>query len=328
MPITEKQIERRKNYLGSSDMPAILGMFPKKEIDQKDEIKSWFPTPIDIWNNKVYDIEQKEGSEIMKRGQYLEPSLLKFASDRTGIKIMPNQFRAKGIFGANCDGIGYERTKGNKIVWLPIGFEAKTTSMWKGWEEEGTDMVPDYVACQVHHQMYCGDFERVYIPVLLPAFGRLAMKMYLIERNEKIIANLVQLGTEWWENHVIAKIPPLHEEPAKYEILKLIRRVPKKVIEFPVEAMQFVDEWDAAKKQRIMWEKDEEKAKCRVIEVLAEAEGANLPDGAILTFLRQRGADNIDRTLLKDKWPDVYKEVATPVEFPALRMKGRKKNEQ
>ena len=316
MTITDKQIERRRNYLGSSDMPGILGMNPEG-----------FSTAIDIWNKKVYDIEQREGSEAMKRGQYLEQGMLDFAADKTGLKIMPNQFRVKGIFGANCDGIGYEREK-EKIVWLPIGFEAKTTSMWEGWGDEGTDQVPEYVACQVHHQMYCGDFEKVYIPVLLPAFGRLQMKLYLIERDEEVIANMVRIGTEWWEKYVVGLTPPPHMKPAKYEILKLIRREPKKVIDFPVEAMQFVDEWDAAKAQETMWKKNKERARDTIVEVLGNAEGATLPDNnGQLTYLRQHGADAIDLQALKDKYPDIYKEIATPNEFPVLRLKGRKKND-
>jgi len=319
MSITEHQLSQRRKYLGSSDMAAILGLSP-------------FQTPIDIWNLKVYGLEKsdKEKPDFIARGNYLERGLIQFAQDKTrkihpklDLRIQCNQFRAKGVFGANLDGLAFHYISENgrkRKEFLPIGYEAKTTSMWEGWgEEEETDQVPDYVALQCHHQMYAADLEMVYIPVLLPAFGRLNMRLYKINRDDKVIRQIVKLGIEWWEKYVETKTPPPHSEPPNIEILRNLQREPKKTIDLSDDSK--IKNWLAKRETRLAAEKSEKEALAELIELLGDAEGARLPDGSVLTYLKQRGADRIDRKLLKSKYPEIYSEVASKTTFRVPRIK-------
>lgn len=318
MPVTQIQIAKRKQYLGSSDMAAILELSP-------------FQTAIDVWHLKIYGTEKAEGEEkdYLARGNYLERGLIQFAEDHTrklhpelDLHIQCNQFRVKSIFGANLDGQAFHYVKmngGKKKEFLPIGYEAKTTSMWEGWGEEKTDQVPDYVALQCHHQMYAADLRTVYVPVLLPAFGRLNMRLYKITRDEKVIEQIVKLGTEWWKKYIITKIPPPHSEPAKLEILKRIKREPEKVIDLQDDSI--IQNWLEAKEDKKAAEKKEKETLASVIEILGDAEGARLTDGSLLIYLKQKGADRIDRTLLKANYPEAYKMVSKENYYRVLRIK-------
>lgn len=303
MPITEKQIERRKSYLGSSDMAAICGLSP-------------WDTAKDIWIKKVFPLTPGKGTEATERGIYLESGLLDFASQKTGYRITRNQFRAKGIFGANIDGLA--RLNGG---FLGIGFEAKTTNLSAEWGEEGTDQVPDYVALQCHHQMYCADLERVFIPVLTTYFGRLDMRLYKIERDDKLIAKLVDIGSEWWEHYVVPKTPPPQDTPARIELLKRIEREPEKVIAL---ADELVSTWDAAQKARLEAEKMEKQALATLLEALGDAEAGMLSNWSMFTYLEQKGADRIDRKLLQSKYPEIYAEIASPTTHRTPRIKKAK----
>lgn len=303
MPITETQIEKRRQYLGSSDMAAICGLNP-------------WNTAKDVWIQKVYPLAPGKGSPDTDRGTFLENGLLEFASKKTDFKITRNQFRAKGIFGANIDGIA--RNGGG---FLPIGFEAKTTNLSAEWGEEDTDRVPDYVALQCHHQMYCGGLERVFIPVLTTLFGRLDMRLYRLERDDKLIAKLVKIGTEWWDTYVIPKVPPPQDTPARIELLKRIERVPEKVIDI---SGIIVYGWEVCREKRLDAEKEERIAFARVLDALGDAEAGTLSGGRIFIYMEQPGADRIDRKVLKNKYPEIYKEIATETFHRVPRLKKPK----
>jgi len=301
MPITAKQVERRKQYLGSSDMAAICGLNP-------------WDTAKDVWIKKVFPLTPGKGTEATERGIYLESGLLDFASQKTGYKIIRNQFRAKGIFGANLDGLA--RLNGSS---MPIGFEAKTTNLSAEWGEEDTDQVPDYVALQCHHQMYCADLERVFIPVLTTSFGRLDMRLYKIERDDALIAKLVKIGTDWWEAYVVPKIQPADGPPARIELLKRIEREPGKIVDIPDD---LVAHWDDIRRRRLDTKKLEEEALAYILQALGDAEtGGRLSDGSIFTYLEQKGADKLDLKLFRSKYPEIYAEISTPTTHRTPRIK-------
>ena len=311
MPITEKQKEKRQLYLGSSDIAAILGMNPWK-------------TPIDVWNEKVYPIDEKSKSGAIQIGNFLEKGLIEFAAEETNHKIFLNQFRVKGIFGANLDGQAYQRING-RLEFLPIGYEAKTTSIAEGWGDEGTDDVPDYISIQCHHQIYAAALETVFIPVLIPHFGRLHMKLYRIDRDEKILRDIVRLGKAWWKKYVETKTQPPAEGTPSLEILKRIRREPETFAEPSNEVA--VNEWMGARQERLDAEKREKTALATILEQLGTAEAARLSDGSVFTYMKQRGADRLNRKLLKSKYPEVYTDVSSENIFRVPRIKpvGREK---
>ncbi len=94
MPITEKQREQRKNYLGSSDAPAIVGVDPWK-------------TPADVYLSKVQNILEKEPGEAAQIGNLCEDAILKWFRKETGFKITRNQFRVhnNGFMAAHLDAV-------------------------------------------------------------------------------------------------------------------------------------------------------------------------------------------------------------------------------
>jgi len=309
MAITKKQIERRRRYIGSSDIAAICGLSP-------------WATARDVWVRKVYSLAPDKETADTSRGNYLEDGLLRFAEQKSGYRIARNQFRTKGVFGANLDGLAFQYISGNgrkKKEYLPVGFEAKTTNLSAEWGEEDTDQVPDYVALQCHHQIYCADLERVFVPVLTTHFGRLNMRMYRIERDDEVIARLVKIGTDWWNKHIVQKEPPPQDEPARIELLKRIERVPEKTTVIPTE---LVDNWKKFRQERLDAEKREKKAFAALLESLEDAEAGITPEGEWFTYLEQKGADRIDRKLLKSRFPEVYSEVAMPTTYRVARLKN------
>jgi len=239
MGITEYQRKQRSKFIGSSDIAAIAGLSP-------------FATARDVWCEKTYDMEPRKESTEMRRGNYTELSLLKFAEDELGTKITPNQRRVKGVCAANIDGIC---RLPNSRAFSKDGIEAKSSNC--GWEYgvEGTDQVPDFVALQCAHEMYCGELERIFIPVYAVRFGRMSMELFRLNRDEDIIKKIVKIATNFWYNHVLMGIIPPGATPVNIEILKRIRREPEKIIAF--DNSDTVLAWEAARKKRLEAEKAE-----------------------------------------------------------------------
>jgi len=316
MPITAKQREDRRNHLGSSDMAAIMGL-------------SLYKSPMDVWLEKVYDTEPAEETKAMRIGNRFEAGLLEEGAERVradepeimkrfpGLKFQSNQFRVKDIFGAHLDAQGYEQKNGKKIF-VPIGQEAKTTSKWEGWGDEGTDQVPDDVALQVHHQIYAASLEIVFIPVLTVSFGRLDMRLYKIERRPGIEEKIIHFGQHWWEQHVIAKKPPVDSGPASLDVLKRIRREPETVVDIPAID---VDLWQELREKRLEAGKKEKEALARALGLIGNNEAGRLPDGRMLVFRPELAADKIDRAILRSQWPEIYSKIATKTtrRVPRLR---------
>ena len=271
MPITAKQKKRRRHYIGSSDCAALLGLDPWK-------------TPIDVWFAKVYETEDIRDTRAMERGSYLEEGLLRWAAHRLGqVKITRNQFRVadNGIFACHLDAI--IRTKKGEHAREAI--EARTTSLVDEWGEEVTDQIPGYVRVQCQEQMMCDPhIERIHVAVLMPGPKSIDMKMYLVERDDKVIGMIEQHGLEFWNSHVLTRIPPETTSVPDMRILKAIKREPEKLVEIDEK---LVASWQTACEYRLNAEKSENGFKALVIAALGDAEGALLPDGSLITFMEE-----------------------------------------
>ncbi len=98
----------------------------------------------------------------------------------------------------NLDGwiVGHENGKGI--------FEAKTAHYMLRGDWEGDD-VPNAYLLQCQHNMLVMDADFAYLAVLI---GGNTFKYYYIERDEELIAYLLQIETNFWNNHILTRIPP------------------------------------------------------------------------------------------------------------------------
>lgn len=98
----------------------------------------------------------------------------------------------------NLDGwiVGHEKGKGI--------FEAKTAHYMLRGDWEGDD-VPNAYLLQCQHNMFVMDADFAYLAVLI---GGNTFKYYFIERDHELIASLFKIESNFWEHHVLPRIPP------------------------------------------------------------------------------------------------------------------------
>lgn len=283
MPITKEQLERRKNFIGSSDMAAILGLDP-------------FRSAYDIYLSKTADLEDEKKVEHLTLGNEFEPIILARAEKQLG-KLKPNVTCApddKSLpFESNVDAIALERDDN------PV--EAKMSGVFwpiaEVWGEPGTDQVPHRITVQCHVHMICTGKKLCYVPVLM--WG-LKSVMYEVPFDEVIADTIIEKGKDFWQNNVLAKMPPEDSIPS-LDMIKRVRREPDKTVDVSDDT---VTDWMASRDARLAAEKTEDKAKALLIAELGDADGGKSSKGMV-TFYEQ-SSQRVDSEEIKLLFPGRY----------------------
>lgn len=304
MAITEQQRVNRRGFLGSSDIAALF-------TDDDGKSLNPFKTARDVWASKVYELEPVT-SKAMDRGNRYEHVLLEYAEQELGVQIETapeKMWHESGIFACNLD--GFTLSEPRSIV------EAKTTGMAQEWGEPWSDQVPFRVNLQVQQQMMCTGIAKTYIVVLMGRYG-LTEEIYEVEANEPIQQAIRVRGEQFWNDYVLTKTPPPEAEPGNITVFKRIQREPEKEVEIPKEK---IDAWLEAKEAARLIKKQVDSALADVLAHLGDAEAAPYDGEKRFTYMMRKGADKLNRTRLRESYPDIYAEVAEPNSYRVATLK-------
>ena len=304
MPITEHQRQQRRKYLGASDAPAILNLYPA----------AFNRGPSAVYWSKMVDA-LSEPTEAMQTGNRLEGPLVSFAAEQLGVSVRRNQFRVNSIFCANMDALIEGKREAIECKYVGPAAADK-------WGAPGTDEVPDYVVAQVLHQMFVVGLDRVWIAAAI-ARWTLEWVLYCVERNDDLADRMAAIEVRFWEEHIVPQIPPTDETPP-LEILKGLRREPQSVVDLDATVLADWESLEAAKAEVEAVESAKKAAYARVVHALGDAEAGLLPDRRLITYLSQRGAPRFNMDLFRANHPKLYQEYATETSHRVLRIKTPK----
>lgn len=190
----EEWLLMRKQGIGSSDAATSIGLNP-------------YQSALELWMVKtgrdelLPKIDPNDESHPTYWGNILEPIVAAHYTKRTGFKVRktnailqhPND--DKGWMLANID----YSIVGCKDVQI---LECKTAGefgsrLWR-------DGVPEYIQCQVQHQLAVTGRQAADVCVLL--HGQ-KIEIHRLERDEEVIDRLIELERRFWE-YVISDTPP------------------------------------------------------------------------------------------------------------------------
>jgi putative phage-type endonuclease len=260
MPISKAQLEDRKNHLGASDIPAIMGVDP-------------FKTAYDVWLDKTGKLEPQAQTKVMLRGNLLETPILDWFHLVTGLAITRNQKRSaksRGIpIASNCDAI--VNASGDPV-------EAKSQGCYSNetWGAEGTDEVPDRIILQAHAQMICTGAKMCHIPAYL-AYREFAL--FIVNLNPELKDLLIQEAINFWEQHVEKDIPP-QGNPSVGTVSRVIRTPNKTVTVDP----DLILRYKACASTVTNAKKLQNEAKAELLAALGDAECGDAGDGLTCTY--------------------------------------------
>lgn len=182
----EDWLQYRKQGIGGSDAGAICGFNP-------------YRTAMQVYYDKTSDVIEDIDNEAMRQGREFEEYVARRFTEETGKKVR----RANAMFYDEKNPFMLADVD-RMIVGENAGLECKTASpfMAEYWKD---DKIPLSYQMQCYHYMSVCNTDAWYLAVLI--YGR-EFKVYKLERDEEIIANLIQLEKNFWENHVLARILP------------------------------------------------------------------------------------------------------------------------
>lgn len=182
----EEWLRYRKQGIGGSDAGAICGFNP-------------YRTAMQVFYDKTSDEIEDIDNEAMRQGRELEDYVAQRFVEETGKKVR----RANAMFYDERNPFMFADVD-RMIVGENAGLECKTVSpyMAEHWKD---DKVPLSYQMQCYHYMSVCNADRWYVAALI--YGR-EFKVYTLERDEEIIANLIHLEKNFWENHVLKRVLP------------------------------------------------------------------------------------------------------------------------
>ena len=182
----EEWLRYRKQGIGGSDAGAICGFNP-------------YRTAMQIYYDKTSDEMEDIDNEAMRQGRELEDYVAKRFIEETGKKVR----RANAMFYDEANPFMLADVD-RMIVGENAGLECKTVSpyMAEHWKD---DKVPLSYQMQCYHYMSVCNADRWYVAALI--YGR-EFKVYTLERDEEIIANLIHLEEDFWNQYVQKRVLP------------------------------------------------------------------------------------------------------------------------
>ena len=192
----EQWLELRRTGIGGSDAGAILGL-------------NKYSTPLSVYLAKK-DFASFNGNAATEWGNILEDPVRQKAREELGIEIetVPGMFTSKEnpFMNANFDGLVYiegEKEIAGSVVSGLGGHEIKTSRTGEGFTN---DEVPDSYYAQVQHYMAVTGISFFVLTVFI--IDHYSGRHYVIPRNDDFIRNLIEVETEFWNENILANIPP------------------------------------------------------------------------------------------------------------------------
>ncbi len=248
---SEEWHERRKKCIGGSDVPAIMGFSPWRQ-------------PVDVYCDKVGIAMPPVDNEYVRWGKLLEPVIMAEYAIRTGQTLLPRKFHIHPKYefiGGNVDA----EIKGNDV-----GVEVKNAFSSANWGPNGSDEIPLYYLCQVHHYMLITGWKRWIVVALI---GGSMFRTYYIDRDPEAQEMLLEEEIRFWQDHVQRRIPPPPEGYSKAYANYLMGRVTKNAVCTENDALldSLLQDTFAATLQRDRSKEVFERAKMHLIEAMARA---------------------------------------------------------
>lgn len=206
MSLTDEQKAVRARSIGSTDSAAILGFY-HPSMAHLSKMKN----ATDVWLRLVHNIDLPR-NDAMGRGIRVEPLLRDLYRQTVGpVDDPPGTLRhpRHAWMVGSPDGLS-----AGELV------EFKTVGKWGAskWGAPGTDLVPDGYNLQVQHLMEVAERP---VAVVLAAFGTdykddagvgqfsvESTAVYVVRRDDALIAEIVACGARFMRDHVETGIPP------------------------------------------------------------------------------------------------------------------------
>ena len=297
----EDWLQVRKQGIGSSDAATAVGLNP-------------YQSPLELWMVKTgrdQDLpkpDPEDTSSPLYWGHVLEPVVAEHYARKTGNKVrrlnavLQHPDPDKAWMLANLD----YTVVGNDAVQI---LECKTAGefgarLWR-------DGVPDYIQCQVQHQLAVTGKQAADVCVLLCGQD---LQVFRIERDEEVIERLIALERAFW-HHVETDTPPEADgsDSAGRALQALYPRDAGTVLDLSGDAALSgdFDELLDIRERLSRLQTRESTLKQRIQQTMGDASKAVFPSGEV-SWKRSQDSTVLDNKRLLQDQPDLLSQYGIP----------------
>jgi len=278
-------VEKRSNYIGGSDVAAILGL-------------SKYRTPYEVWESKINGSRQDDNPAMMW-GRLLEPVVIKHFENSNGVEVYDNnRLYSSDVEFLKCHPDGLYMKNG--VLHL---LEVKTLSKAAYYQWDG---MPLEYYCQVQYNMFCTGARKAVLAYLVldsRFYGEIA-----VDYDEEFVHKQNEYLIDWWNEYVVGKKAPL-KVLADYENSEPNGLVQ---IEATDEVKEAIDRIKDLKERIKMLEEEKDKLEEQVKLHIGEA--TDLYDGlTLIATWRSYTSARVDTRKLKEEYHDIYLKVAKEI---------------
>ena len=275
----------RSQYLGGSDIAAIVGLSP-------------WSTPLKLYMKKIGSYEDdlsEEKQKIFKRGHRLEKYVLEMLEEDHKIKVIA---RNKRYSDPKHDFLSCEIDAEGVINDEHINIEIKTSSGFcsSGWENG----VPLHYVLQAQYGLMITGRNKTIFGVLI---GIDDFRTYTISRDEKVCEFIKKKAIDFWLNNVKALVPPEATTSLDIEMFYGVQK--KQSIDCGFEMLSIVEEIEELKEQKSQIENLIEERREKVKMFLGDCEILTHKGQEIASW-RRNEVSRLDSKKLQKDHPDLY----------------------
>jgi putative phage-type endonuclease len=295
----------RNNFIGGSDAGIVLGV-------------NKYKTALELWLEKTGQVEIKEiENEAIHFGNVLEQIVADEFTRRTGKKVRKRnqmlQHDNHEFMMANID----REVVGEKAI-----LECKTASLYLEKEWDG-DEIPAAYLVQINHYLAVTGYEKAYIACLI---GGQKFVWKEIQRDDELIKMIIQAEKEFWEQCVLGgQAPAIDGSDAAVKFVK--ERYSwgldsKDIVDLKAEHNDNIEKYIQVKEILKDYETEKDRLENLLKMDLGEYQAGTVGKWAVTWKNSSRAG--IDSTKLKEKYPEIYKEVETKILSRRFTIKGAK----
>lgn len=276
MPITEEMRVARRQWVGASDVAAIMGVSP-------------YATAADIWAEKLGMLEpDKSTKPWIAMGNRYEAGILAFAEEQLGtLKTVTDPIQCPNL---NCLRVipdAIVASNGHPVDAKMSGIG--NLSVREQWGEAESGDIPQHYILQITAQAICCRSDIAHLAALIGDRGEV---IYHVARDAEISEAIIESVNTFWHHNVQKRIKPEGSELSP-EVVRRLKRVPGKTIEGD---RRLLDAWMVAREYRLQAEKAEDGLLHLLVSSLGDAEGADFPHGQFTYLLQKRKGYAVEPT--------------------------------
>ena len=312
--VAQTPVNDRRQYIGSSDIAAIIGLSP-------------FKTAYEVWEEKTADTWVEQDNPILRRGRRAEPFLLETLKSEFDVWVNEANVRVEHplypFLRAESDFTYVVEMSGDGSEIKSLGHgEIKSVGFNRGeWGEAGSQDVPPYYLAQT---MFALQINKLAETTIWGCFGFDDIRPYRFDFDAEAGQALEDAAVNFWNNHVLPKVPPATKTAD--DCRKVLSRFQGFVWEASPECLQVAAQLQNVKKSIDILKKEQDDREKQFLDHIisaAEVYGIQPSETKNITILLPGGQKF---ATYNEQHRKAYED--TECDFRVLRFAGGKKGEE